>query len=114
MSETAQKIDLLPMTVKQTPKRRAPSTAFKPGQSGNPNGRPRADAEYREAMRFLKEHSPAIMRKAVEMAMKGSEKVTIALVNKICPETLKLSADNPLVLLLGRVTEQVIKHDDED
>ena len=46
-------------------------TQWQPGQSGNPKGRP-ADQEYREAIAMLKAKSPALMKKAIGMAMKGS------------------------------------------
>ena len=35
----------------KTGKRKAPSTAFKPGQSGNPKGRPKVNEEFRERAR---------------------------------------------------------------
>lgn len=38
-------------TVEQKPKRKAPPSAWKPGQSGNPAGRPRVVAEIRDLAR---------------------------------------------------------------
>lgn len=83
------------------PKRKAPRTAFKPGQSGNPKGRP-VDQEYKDALALLKAKSPELMQKAIDMGMAGSEKVICALINKICPEMIKFDPENPLRLILSR------------
>jgi hypothetical protein len=77
---------------------------FQPGQSGNPAGRP-ADQEYREAVAMLKAKSPALMTKAIQMAMDGSEKVLVALIHKICPETLKLQNDTPLLVVIQKAIQ---------
>jgi hypothetical protein len=72
---------------KQIKKRRAPKSAWQPGQSGNPAGRPK-DQEYRDAIAMLKGKSPELMKKAIDMAMDGSEKVMVAILSKICPDKL--------------------------
>lgn len=48
--------------MKQSPRRKAPSTAFKPGQSGNPRGRPRLPEDIKALLREL--HRPAVIRLA--------------------------------------------------
>lgn len=82
------------------------STSWKPGQSGNPKGRPK-DQEYREAIAMLKAKSPELMKKAIGMVLceKPSEKVACAILSKICPDKLDLSGDteNPLLVVINRV-----------
>lgn len=56
-------------------KRKAPSTAWKPGQSGNPNGRPPKGLALTDVMRQMLEEKPeikkALMSKLFEMALQG-------------------------------------------
>ncbi len=85
------------MSNKQNDKRRAPKSAWKPGQSGNPAGRP-ADQQYREAVAMLKSKSPELMAKAIEMALSGSsDKVMVAILNKISPDKLEMEGLRDLV-----------------
>lgn len=46
-------------------KRRAPKTAWKPGQSGNPGGRPKTDPELVEAFRERTEKAVAVLDRAM-------------------------------------------------
>jgi len=74
-------------SVKQTdnrPKRKAPKTAFKPGQSGNPNGRPKkgfAVAEMIEA-KVSDDDWAEILAKAVEQAKAGDKGARDYLTNR--------------------------------
>jgi hypothetical protein len=43
--------------MEQKPKRKAPSSAFKPGQSGNPSGRPKEVAHVKELARSYTEEA---------------------------------------------------------
>jgi hypothetical protein len=51
-----------PKTDKPKPKRKAPRTAFKPGQSGNPGGRPPMTESQRESKELLAEGGPVAVR----------------------------------------------------
>jgi hypothetical protein len=45
---------------------------FEPGQSGNPAGRPKGSGDRRSGLRSLLDpHAPALIEKAVEMALSG-------------------------------------------
>ena len=55
--------------------RAAPSTAFKPGRSGNPGGRPKGWAETQELAR---QHGPAAIRALVEALKRPSTQVQAA------------------------------------
>jgi hypothetical protein len=61
--------------IKSTPKRKAPKTAWKPGQSGNPNGRPKAGKSFAERIResLSEEDWTAIIEKATEQAKAGDK-----------------------------------------
>ena len=53
------------------PKRKAPKTAWKPGQSGNPGGRKPTHPELRA---LLLEHAPEAIRRLAYIVQYGSEK----------------------------------------
>ena len=75
-------------------KRAAPSTAWKPGQSGNPTGRPTLTPEEREANELLQKASPARVRRLVELSLKAEENgdlktaahIELALLKKTHPD----------------------------
>jgi len=77
--------------------RKAPRTAFKPGQSGNPAGKPRGTRNWatRAVLALLDGEGEALTRKCVEMALGGD---TTAL--RLCLERLcSPRKDNPIVLV---------------
>lgn len=43
---------------RQKTERKAPKTAFKPGQSGNPNGRPKLKPEEKDALQMIRSLAP--------------------------------------------------------
>lgn len=53
-------------TVTDKPKRKAPSTAFKPGQSGNPGGRPKIPEEFKKLAR---ENSIPVLQQVIKIAL---------------------------------------------
>ena len=54
-------------------KKRLPSTAYKPGQSGNPKGKPKGALNHatRTVLELLDGEAEALTRKAVEKALEG-------------------------------------------
>lgn len=44
--------------IRQNTERKAPKTAFKPGQSGNPSGRPKRTAEQKDALAMIRALAP--------------------------------------------------------
>lgn len=58
--------------------RRAPKSAFKPGQSGNPNGRPKKTQEEYDLEAACKEKAPAAI-KVIEALMYGADKDSVKL-----------------------------------
>lgn len=71
------------------------SNAWKPGQSGNPKGRP-IDPGRKEALAILKEAAPEIMDKALSMVLcdEPNVPVMVALIKKIFPDNLNLAGEN--------------------
>ena len=61
-------------THKQRESRKPPSTAWKPGQSGNPGGRPKVAGEVRELAR---QHGYEAIRRLVELM--GSKNESVAM-----------------------------------
>lgn len=59
---------------------------FKPGQSGNPSGRPRGIVDSRLALRRrLESRSEEILDTAVERAVSGSDSLLAALLSRLLP-----------------------------
>ena len=56
---------------------------FKPGQSGNPGGRPRGSSKTSELRALLDPHAPELVQKAMDLALEGD---TTAL--RLCLERL--------------------------
>jgi uncharacterized protein with von Willebrand factor type A (vWA) domain len=60
--------------------------AFTKGKSGNPNGRPKGRPDRRTAFRDLfKPHAPALIKKAVDMALEGDTTALRLCIDRIVP-----------------------------
>lgn len=75
--------------------RTAPPTAFKPGQSGNPGGRPKMDPKLRDALisdtpkRY--ERLQLLSRKAEKKGdLKTAAHIELSLLKKVVPDTTEL------------------------
>ena len=75
--------------------------AWKPGQSGNPNGRPKGslNATTRMVQALLDGDAEEIVRKAIELAKAGDGPVLRAVLERLAPAR----KDNPVTLALPAV-----------
>jgi hypothetical protein len=72
---------------------------FKKGQSGNPAGKPKGAKDKRTALReLLRPHAPALVEKAVEMAMGGDVKALSLCLDKLIPNLRPVTEPAPLSL----------------
>ena len=60
-------------------------TKFKPGKSGNPNGRPKDKTPATLLRKSIAEHMPDIVLKLVEQAKEGDVQAAKVLLDRICP-----------------------------
>jgi len=61
-------------------------TQFKPGQSGNPSGRPRGLSDRRTLFRqMIDPYQGKLVNVAVEMALNGNEQMLRLLLNRLLP-----------------------------
>ena len=73
---------------------KAPKTAFKKGQSGNPGGRPKMFSEVRA---LAQEHCPAAIKKLVALMDSADERV----VHAACKELLDRGIGKPAQAVTG-------------
>lgn len=59
--------------------RKAPSTAFKPGQSGNPNGRPKQTPEQKDALQQIRALAPEAAKRLREIIQSEESKPEVQL-----------------------------------
>lgn len=80
---------------------------FKPGQSGNPAGKPKGAKDKRTALReLLRPHAADLVKKAVDMALAGDATALRICIDRLIPATK--AKDSPIRLegLCGSLGEQ--------
>ncbi|MES2728985.1 MAG: DUF5681 domain-containing protein [Pseudomonadota bacterium] len=89
---------------------------FIAGRSGNPNGRPKGAGDKRTEMRSLLEpHAPALIEKAVQMALAGDVTALKLCLDRIIPVMRSAEPDKEhdlpikFVLTMGKKLEDTAK-----
>lgn len=77
------------------------ATAWKPGQSGNPNGRPPGSSEVGRLRAAISGHLPAIIQQLVEKALAGDTQAARLLLERVLPPVKATEATVMLELAPG-------------
>jgi len=80
-------------------------TKFKPGQSGNPAGRPKDKTPATLLRKSIADDMPDVVKKLVELAKEGDVQAAKVLLDRICPP-LKPQALAISLPVNGSITEQ--------
>lgn len=86
--------------------RKAPPTAWKPGQSGNPAGRAPGSGEVAKLRATIAGQVPALVAVLVERALGGDVGAARLLLERVCPPLKATEEAAPLALPDGTLTEQ--------
>ena len=79
---------------------------FRPGQSGNPNGRPPHIADKRATLRSLLEpHAPALVQKAIDLALAGDSVAIRLCLDRLIPVLKPKDAPVRLPTLTGTLVQ---------
>ncbi len=81
-------------------------TKFKPGQSGNPGGRPPNAGPIGEIRKAIGDELPAIVAKLVEMAKEGDVQAARVLVERVVPAIKPVDFAQVIELSGTTLTEQ--------
>lgn len=81
-------------------------TRFKPGQSGNPSGRPPNSGPIGEIRKAIGEELPAIVSKLVEMAKEGDVQAARVLVERAIPAIKPVDFAQVIELTGNTLTDQ--------
>lgn len=88
-----------------------PTPKFKPGQSGNPAGRPKDKSTYTLFRKSIMDDMPEIIKTVVSMAKAGDMQAAKILIDRVCP-TLKPQAIPialPVRITLAEQGDEIIK-----
>ena len=87
-------------------KRKPPSAAWKPGQSGNPKGRPPGTGEVAKMRAANTGNVPAILESLTTSALAGDVQAARLLLYRALPPIKPVEQSQPLSLPDGTLTEQ--------
>lgn len=79
---------------------------WKPGQSGNPNGRPKGKGPFAELRESISGHVPAMIAKLAEQAKDGDVAAARLLLERVYPAMKPVEATQPIEMPDGTLTER--------
>lgn len=79
---------------------------WKPGQSGNPAGRPPGTGQIAKLRASIAEHVPGIVSKLVEQAQGGDVGAARLLLERVLPAVKPMKQEAPIELPGGNLTDQ--------
>ena len=89
-----------------TPKRKTPAHAWKPGQSGNPAGKPSGCGELQKLRAAIGEHVPEIINQLVTAARGGDIQAARLILERVLPPVKAIEQAQTINLPDGTLTEQ--------
>ena len=89
-----------------TPKRKTPAHAWKPGQSGNPAGKPSGCGELQKLRAAIGEHVPEIINQLVTAARGGDIQAARLILERVLPPVKAIEQAQAINLPDGTLTEQ--------
>ena len=89
-----------------TPKKKTPAHAWKPGQSGNPAGKPSGSGELQKLRAAIGEHVPEIINQLVAAARGGDIQAARLILERVLPPVKAIEQPQAINLPDGTLTEQ--------
>lgn len=82
------------------------TTRWKPGESGNPRGRPQGAGEVAKLRAGISQHIPGIIKKLVDQAKAGDAAAARLLLDRVLPPIKATEQPAPIDLPDGTLTDQ--------
>ncbi len=89
-----------------TQKKKTPAHAWKPGQSGNPAGKPPGSGELQKLRAAIGEHVPAIIEQLVTAARGGDVQAARLILERVLPPVKAIEQPQAIDLPEGTLTDQ--------